>query len=527
MINSIRTNNIGTKINHQIYASDERIKETMQKLSSGLRINKASDDAAGLSISERLKAQSRGLVQSKNNLNDGISLVQTADGGLQTIGDILQRVRELTVQGRNGTLSSQDKLTIDNEISTLLQSIDGIAKKTTFNGINLLNETPSVVQTLGDTWTPPTPVSAISYPKDVASNGSIMVALKTGRFLYSTDGTTWSNGTGATPPFSPANVIWAGSQFIASSSSGIFSSSDGINWVRESTVDANGGIAYNGSTYVISNLGNTYSGTTAKIFTSNDLTNWTEQTYAPSSKNLSTVGVQDGKFILNAADNYQHLKSSDGINWAPVTFAEVYGNLPTTPREITEANGKYYAAVGSNGIYVSDDRTNWTKYTNAPAGYYQEVEFDNVNNRLIAITENGSVTISQGVEGDEPLTIHSGTESNNTYGIELSDVTLNSLGINSLSVNDPTALQKIDAAIQKINDERTKYGIAQNRMEFKLENLSTSHISTEQTNQRISGADMTLESSALMKEQIKNQTAMAMLQKSYANMESKLTLLQS
>lgn len=527
MVNSIRTNVLGTKINHQIYASDEKIKDTMQKLSTGLRINKAGDDAAGLSISERLKAQSRGLVQSQKNINDGISLVRTADGGLQTIGDILQRVRELTVQGRNGTLSTQDQLTIDNEISTLLQSIDGIAKETTFNGINLLNEAPSVVQTLGDTWTTPTSVPAISYPRDVASNGSTMVALKAGKFLYSTDGTTWSNGTGATPPFSPANVIWAGSRFIVSSSSGIFSSSDGINWVKNSNVNANGGIAYNGSTYVVSDLGNTYSGTTAKIFTSNDLTNWTEQTYAPSSKSLSTVGVQDGNFILNAADNYQHLKSSDGINWTPATFTEVYGNLPTTPREITEANGKYYAAVGSNGIYVSDDRTNWTKYTNAPAGYYQEVEFDNVNNRLIAITENGSVTISQGIEGDEPLKIHSGTESNNTYGIELSDVTINSLGINSLSVNDPNALRKIDTAIQKINDERTKYGIAQNRMEFKLENLSTSHISTEQTNQRISGAEMTFESSNLLKEQIKSQTAMAMLQKNNSYIETKVALLQN
>jgi flagellin len=115
------------------------LSRTMQRLSSGLRINSAADDAAGLAISERMGAQVRGMEQAYRNAQDGISLIQTAEGAMGTISDILQRVRELAVQADNGTNSSSDLASIQGEIDQLVAEIDHIADSASFNGINLLD----------------------------------------------------------------------------------------------------------------------------------------------------------------------------------------------------------------------------------------------------------------------------------------------------------------------------------------------------------------------------------------------------
>ena len=117
--------------------------KSVEKLSSGLRINRAGDDAAGLSISEKLRAQVKGLAQAQRNAQDGISLIQTAEGALNETHSILQRMRELTVQASNGTLSTQDLNSINGEVQQLTQEIDRIAQKTTFNGKALLNNSLS------------------------------------------------------------------------------------------------------------------------------------------------------------------------------------------------------------------------------------------------------------------------------------------------------------------------------------------------------------------------------------------------
>lgn len=113
------------------------VNKTMEKLSSGLRINRASDDAAGLAISESMRAQIRGLHQSSRNAQDGISLLQTADGALASVNNSLHRIRELIIQKENGTLQNSDKENILNEMVELLDHIDGITSNTEFNGINL------------------------------------------------------------------------------------------------------------------------------------------------------------------------------------------------------------------------------------------------------------------------------------------------------------------------------------------------------------------------------------------------------
>ncbi len=110
-----------------------------EKLSSGYKVNRAADDAAGLAISEKMRRQVRGLTQASANAQDGISMVQTAEGALNEVHDMLQRINELAVKGENGTLTTEDRGYIDSEVQQLMSEIDRVASTTTFNEKNLLN----------------------------------------------------------------------------------------------------------------------------------------------------------------------------------------------------------------------------------------------------------------------------------------------------------------------------------------------------------------------------------------------------
>src|SRR5689334_13291885 len=115
------------------------LSKSIERLSSGLRINRAADDAAGLSISEKLRGQAKGLNQAIRNAQDGISMIQTAEGGLNETTAILQRMRELSIQASNDTLTNTDRGAIASEMSALSSEIDRIASTTQFNTKNLLN----------------------------------------------------------------------------------------------------------------------------------------------------------------------------------------------------------------------------------------------------------------------------------------------------------------------------------------------------------------------------------------------------
>jgi flagellin len=129
----------------QLVHNSEKLGKAMEKLSSGYRINRAGDDAAGLAISEKLRGQIGGLTQASRNAQDAVSLVQTAEGALHEVHSMLQRVRELAVQYKNGTLSSADRLAIQSEVNQLQAEIERIGTDTEFNSIKLLNSGSTTV----------------------------------------------------------------------------------------------------------------------------------------------------------------------------------------------------------------------------------------------------------------------------------------------------------------------------------------------------------------------------------------------
>jgi flagellin len=138
---SILTNTSAMDTNRNLVASSNAVSTAMQRLSSGLRINTAADDAAGYAISQGLTSQVNGFDQASRNVGDAVSMVQTAESSLNNTQSMLQRVRELAVQYQNGDLSSTDKTDIQNEVNQLTQEVDRQRGAVTFNGINLLNGT--------------------------------------------------------------------------------------------------------------------------------------------------------------------------------------------------------------------------------------------------------------------------------------------------------------------------------------------------------------------------------------------------
>ena len=131
--------------NRMLNVNSATLGKSTEKLSSGYKINRAADDAAGLAMSEKMRRQVRGLTQASANAQDGVSMVQTAEGALNEVHDMLQRMNELAVKASNGTLASEDRSYVDLEVQALKDEIDRVAKDTDFNGIKLLNGSQSKI----------------------------------------------------------------------------------------------------------------------------------------------------------------------------------------------------------------------------------------------------------------------------------------------------------------------------------------------------------------------------------------------
>ncbi|MCA8943279.1 MAG: flagellin FliC [Planctomycetes bacterium] len=187
----INTNVASINAQRNVAQVNERLAGNFRRLATGLRISTAADDAAGLAISERLRAQTRSLEQAKRNANDGISLVQTAEGAMNEVSNILTRMRELSVQSANGSVSDQDRTTLNEEFRSLVDEVDRISRSTEFNNINLLDGSQSTVRfqiglgttagidTLDVTLDPALATSLSLESLDIGSGGDTSTAIAT------------------------------------------------------------------------------------------------------------------------------------------------------------------------------------------------------------------------------------------------------------------------------------------------------------------------------------------------------------
>ncbi len=221
----INTNVISLNAQRNLNSSQNALATTLQRLSSGLRINSAKDDAAGLAISERMTSQIQGLNQAVRNSNDGISMSQTAEGALGEIGNNLQRIRELAVQSRNASNSTSDRTALNNEVQQLKSEIDRVASTTAFNGIKLIdgsftNQSFQVGANVGETINITSMVNAKTSSLGSSSSANVTGAAATA-FTAITAGDLTINGTSVGAVAASSDAVTQGTNIATAINSDI------------------------------------------------------------------------------------------------------------------------------------------------------------------------------------------------------------------------------------------------------------------------------------------------------------------
>lgn len=495
----INTNVASLNSQRNLSQSNSGLQVALQRLSSGMRINSAKDDAAGLAISERMTGQIRGLDQARRNSNDGISMAQTAEGALNQMGSIVQRIRELSVQSANATNSSSDRQALNSEVTQLVSELDRFAQTTEFNGQALFN---------GTLGTATFQVGANANQTITTSNNNYRTT------QYGTFQVNNANSQGATYATSgqSATGLSAG---VGGISGTVVSGSSAAN--SKLVVNGAGGSATIGVTSgssakdvaaAVNAAG--YTGvkatatTNATIQFSGQATS-TNYTFNLTGSNTSQVQVS---FTVGATN------TAAGLASAVTAFNDVSSKTGITAKLNASADGiDLTAADGSN--IVLDNVSN----PSASSGSF-----------TVSGTQNSGAAISGGlaVAIGGQLTF----DSDKSYNVATSGATLSSGAVGSQvtsgsaligslqsvatldisTVDGATrAIRIADSAIQSINSQRAVYGALQSRFENTVANLQTASENLSAARSRIRDADFASETASLTRSQILQQAGTAML----------------
>jgi len=484
---TINTNVMALNAQRNLGQSQGALSKSMQRLSSGLRINSAKDDAAGLAISDRMTAQIRGLNQASRNANDGISLAQTAEGALQESTNILQRMRELSVQSANDTNTGSDRSSINAEVTQLKEELDRIAQTTQFNGKNLLdgtmnNATFQVGANAGDN-------QKISFSIASARTADLGVdAVQTAA----------SAGSGA---------------FTASSQDGLASDNTAIAnnlIVQGEAITVGESAAYNrNSAKDIAAAVNAagISGVTASVTTqaSFDLGAFTD--------NSSTYGA--GDLVINGVDMAGiDTTGMDADAFANAINAELSGQGTGVQAQSDGTNVSIVAQDGSNvQIELDADSLAAADLANvAQSDQKTEIGVATITNA------NGNLTVgalAAGTYGTGIAAIDNGSNAVMT-SVVIDDVDV------STKAGAELAISSIDLALKAVDESRGGLGAVQNRFESTIANLQNVSENLSAARSRILDADIAQETSAMTKQNILQQAGVSIL--AQANQAPQLAL---
>ncbi|MEY9979603.1 hypothetical protein [Lysinibacillus sp. RC79] len=374
----IRHNIASLNTNNRLTQTKKKADSVLEKLSSGYKINRAGDDAAGLAISEKMRGQIRGLNMAGKNIQDGISLIETAESGLGSIQDPnLLRLRELAIQAANDTLTDLDRQQIQQEVEQIKSGIDAIANNTEFNGIKLLNNNSSSEIKSGTTesniiWKTIQTGAHGNFQSIIASSDKLIAVSSQGEIAMSTDGENWTV-TNLPSPLSLLDAYWDGNKFFAvGSRQTVIYSTDGMNWDYGITGGSHYFYSINEKNGIYMASGN------AGIAYSNDGTTWT---YQDPNLNQATseISKNNNEFIWLKGTNFIRT-STDGVNWTDKPY------LPTHINSISW-NGSIHVAVGANGaIITSSDLSNWDSQISNTPNNINEVVFD--GSKFVATAED-------------------------------------------------------------------------------------------------------------------------------------------
>ena len=524
MASVLNTNMPSINTQRKLSKAQSALDKSLERLSSGLRINTARDDAAGLAISERMTAQVRGLTVATRNANDGVSMAQTAEGALAEMGDILQRIRELAVQSANATNSAGDRKSLNDEVNQLVAELNRFANTTEFNGMKLLN---------GDD-----PVSAFH----VGANSNQTIVATTTDFRTSKYGsyqignaTVTSSTAGAGKGVSISNAVTNTTANVSSNlqvtgaavSVGGTMTLNGPNAsgsVSLSVSDSAADIASKINSQDLTGIKATARTETMIGFTTGDYTIEISTTNATSnSANTETATISFSVFgtpnigssaeaLTDAVNAFNEQSSKTGIT-AKLNDAKtgiILENDEGKNINITLKNpaNTIYMGNQSSGVSAAISASGATTFTAAG-----QVTLDSA--RSYSVTLAASMNIQAGV-------LSGGSMGAGTYGSTLQRV--DSLDITTIKgAND--AIHICDSAIDAVNAQRAKYGALQNRFEHTISNLQTSHENVSAARSRIQDADYAAETAALSRNQVLQQAATSMLTQANNLPQNILTLL--
>ena len=468
--------------------------KSTEKLSSGYKINRAADDAAGLAISEKMRKQIRGLTQASANAQDGISAVQTAEGALTEVHDMLQRMNELAVKASNGTQSISDRDAIQAEIDQLVTEIDRVAETTKFNETYLLKGDKNV-----------TKAYSYSYNSLAASTAAVVKTNGTAGAL-----TTGNAGLTATISFHAGTSAGAQNDIANSLVK------QGLNITAELTTDKNDPAAAQEVRYSIS-----LNGAVADKYTI---------TATSSSPTKFNVRDTEGNIIATiTASGIAAGGAADGVYSANVTAGRVDKAAATVgeSEKFYDADGNGIAANALNNYFTAASGT-WAANSSAGAVY------DAAGNKIALTAMAGKVTANQDVTGPLQLKLHVGADAttNNQIALNLQSMSSKGLGIVGLRVdgsNDTNALSAIETikeALQKVSAQRSDLGAVQNRLEHTINNLDNVVENTTSAESQIRDTDMATQMVEYSKNQILAQAGQSMLAQANQSNQGVLSLLQ-
>lgn len=480
----INHNIAAIKSNNKLRITNENMAKSIERLSSGYRINRAADDAAGMAISQKMKTQIRGLDQASRNGSDGISVIQTAEGALNEVESMLQRMRELSVQAANGTNTVEDRRAIQDEIDQLSQEIDRISTDTEYNTKKLLNGDAdrktfssstklNIISTSDAVVAKKYKVKVIDVAKEAVQNGS--TAVSAGNITAAQAGKVTINGE---------------------------------------TVEITENMSLDDVYTALRNLGDNTGvdvyATTAQGGKMENMVPIAAGTYL----NFQAQEAGSKQYVQVQCDNAQ-LAAKLGI---PTNADKTYGEdaqIELNRDQDTADSFKNTAtatAIG-NKVTISDKD-----------GFEMVL---NVDETAVAA---GNLDVELSVLEAGPLVLQIGANEDQTVSISIPEVSSETLGLENLNVMTQDkageAITAVDKAINKVSSVRAKLGAYENRLEHAIANVDTSNENLTEALSRIEDLDMAEEMSNYTQLNILSQAGTSMLSQANQMPQTILSLLQ-
>jgi len=519
--------------------------KSTEKLSSGYRINRAADDAAGLAISEKMRSQIRGLTQASTNAEDGISMIQTAEGALNESHSILQRMRQLAVQAANGTETDNDRDNIQDEIEQLQDELDRIAETTEFNTMKLLDGTfdgtntstttagPKYADyngTLGAFITSDIIGVQIQTNTSATVGGESAIWDSTGKILTISlaENKTYTQADidgliknakqeDSSAQNTPANVTMklATGVYTATANSAATSAGTaaGAKASGSSTITGNSFVGANTIEITSNKYGADYNIDIKFLFDADAGEEEVELSTSPVY-NMSATSIADA--MTTEAGYEIHLQS--GKEYTAEDIEDLLATVGLNVR--VELSGTTSPGTDDpNTLFVTDSNTTTTVNLTNGTGLGDDDAFLTQNNYDSVASAGG-------------MTLQVGANEGQTMSFNIGDMSASALGVSGNNVRVDTqdrassAITVIDNAIEKVSKQRSTLGAVQNRLEHTIANLDTSAENLQQAESRIRDVDMAAEMVEYSKYNILSQASQSMLAQANQSTQGVLSLLQ-